>query len=219
MQTSGNSSSMSGTRVAGAAAVIGLAIAVTGSWVACSPGEPDCTKVSCHDSGGISGETGGTGGTPAGGSGGIKDPVADCSGVGVTSTGMAALSEFETKFIAPRCGVSMCHGPGAVFPPKNLDKPAMVRANIAAGQKGSVFCKTDAFINKADFTKSYILAKISSDDPKAVMCPSGGEGGTRMPNKTDPSPMPTVPGDKLMDGEIACFTWYLEAVAGLSTTK
>jgi hypothetical protein len=216
MQTSGNSSSMK-TRVAGVAAVFGLAIAVTGSWIACSPGEPDCTRVNCNGAGGAGGDGGSGGGGGPGGSGGvmIDDPPASCGDLGVTTMGTAALAEFETKFIAPKCGVAMCHGPSAVFPPKNLDKPAMIRANIAAGQKGSVFCKSDLYINKTDYMKSYILAKISSDDPMMVNCPSGGMGGTRMPNKTDPMPMPTVPGDKLADGAIECFTWYLKSVASL----
>jgi hypothetical protein len=200
MQTSGNRSSMT-TRVAGVAAAIGLAIAMTSTWLACSPGEPDCGKVNCDASGGS-----------GGGGGGIKDPPASCGDVGVTSKGAAALGEFETKYIATKCGQVMCHGPSSVFPPRDLDKAAKIRPALA-GVKGQLNCKSDYYIKKgADFDKSFILAKLNSDDPKMVDCPSGGQGGTRMPNK---EMMPTIPGDKLPAGEIECFTWYVEAVAGL----
>jgi hypothetical protein len=214
MQTSGNSSTMK-TRT-GAAAVVGLAIAVTSSWIACSPGEPDCTRVDCHPSGGGSGgDMGGSGGGPGGSSGGdVPPPVSDCAALGITSTGTQALTDFETKFISMRCGQAMCHGPNSVFPPRDLDKPDKIRPTIN-GVKAGLNCRSDFYINKTDYTKSFILAKITSDNPTMVTCPSGGMGGTRMPNKTDPMPMPTIPGDKLMAGEIACFTWYIQAVAGL----
>src|SRR5262245_21244814 len=131
MQTSGNGSFC--TTRTGMAALIGLAIAVTGNWIACTPGEPDCDRVDC---GGSTGKTGGSGGGDnTGGSGGsppssIKDPPAEC-GSNASGKGTAALTSFETKFIAPRCGVSSCHkGSNAPFAPKGLDNPASVRGAI-----------------------------------------------------------------------------------------
>jgi hypothetical protein len=205
MQTSGNGSSMT-TRVAGVAAAIGLAIVVTSSWIACSPGEPDCGKVNCDAA------NGGNGGTAGSGGGEIEKHPASCEMFGVMSEGTAALTEFETSFIATKCGTVMCHGPSSVFPPRDLDKVAKIRPNLA-GVKAQLNCKTDYYIAKGSgeqFMKSYILAKITSDDPKNVDCPSGGMGGTRMPNK---DMMPTIPGDKLPDPAIECFTWYVKAVA------
>jgi len=205
MQTSGNSSWKT-TRVAGMASAIGFAIVVTGNWLACSPGEPDCTKVSCNDSGGTGGDNN-TGGS--GGGGTMMDPPpAACDGLMV-----ATVDDFETKFIVPKCGQSMCHGPRTVFPPKNLDMPDMIRPTLV-GKNGSLACKTDFYIDKKDYTKSFVLAKITAtgDYLPCPGAPTGkaDAGGTRMPNKTG---MPGAQGDPLSAGEIECFTWYVKSVA------
>ena len=67
MQTSGSSSSTSGSvRAAGLAGAIGLAILISGGWLGCSPGEPDCEALGTLCKAGAGGEsTGGTGGVPA----------------------------------------------------------------------------------------------------------------------------------------------------------
>jgi hypothetical protein len=218
MQTSGNSSSMSRsgvgrqTRVAGIAAV-GFAAAMTMSLFSCSPGEVDCTKVSCAGSsgntggdGGDSGGSGGGGGGMTGGAGGMDPPPASCGDLNV-----ATIDDFETKFIVPRCGMPMCHGPSSVFTPKNLHLKAMIRPTLV-GKKPSLFCNTDFYINTSDYMKSFVLAKIKAT-ADTLACPSGGKadsGGTRMPNKDG---APGTVGTRLQDGEIECFTWYVKQVA------
>jgi len=207
MQTSGNSSSLI-TRVAGVAAAFVLAIALTGNWLACSPGEPNCDKVECGGSG--SGGGGGDGGT-----GGIVpakvDEVPAACGDNATGTGDAALKSFETKFIAVKCGQAKCHNAGSVFYPKGIDDPSMIRT-LLVGQNAKSFCKTDKYINKTDPDKSYVLAKISAMGDY-LNCPTpeakSDAGGTRMPNKEG---MPGALGDRLPDGDIECFTWYINNV-------
>jgi hypothetical protein len=208
MQTSGSSSSTSGTvRAAGLAGAIGLAILISGSWVGCSPGEPDCESLGTLCSAGAGGG-GGMGGVS--GAGGVPE---ECAPLGVTK-----LTDFETKFIVPKCGTVMCHGPSSVFPPRNLDMPGMIRPALI-GKKGSLACKNDFYIDKTDFTKSFILHKVEAMGT-TLPCPSdpngkADAGGTRMPNQTDPKPMPTIAGDRLSDGELACFSWWVESLSKL----
>jgi hypothetical protein len=125
--------------------------------------------------------------------------------------GFSGVDEVTRNFIGPRCGVSVCHGPGAVFPPKDLDKPALVRSALV-DRRGSVFCKNELYINSANPGRSYLLATIEPVTT-GVTCPSGEPGGTRMPNKTDPTPMPTVPGPRLSEREIACLRWWVFELA------
>jgi hypothetical protein len=205
MQTSGSSSSTSGR-----AGWVGLAVLVFplfAAWVSCSPGEPDCENLGNLCKGGGSG--GGNGG--AGGSGPPPRP-SDCDGLGV-----ATLAQFETKFIVPKCGQVMCHGPMSVFPPRGLDVPAMIRPNTV-GKKSTLACKEDFYIDKTDFRKSFMLHKVEATGTM-LSCPTPTDkpdsGGTRMPNKTDPTPMPTIPGDRLSEAEIACFTWWVESLSKL----
>jgi hypothetical protein len=139
----------------------------------------------------------------------IDPPPVACSGLGV-----ATPLEFETKFIAPRCGqvpagvtgVS-CHS--NIFPPYNLDKPGMVRASLV-DQFARMLCKTDKYINRADLTKSFVLTKI--DGPgDMVACPSGGAvglGGFRMPDQGLMPKPPLVTAD-----ERACLLWYMTQVS------
>jgi hypothetical protein len=205
MQTSGNGSS-STTRVAGMAAAIGLAIAVTGNWIACTPGDVNCDNVDCP--GGNTGTGGGGEGGTGGGAPITIEPPAGCGPLMVTN-----VDEFETKFIAPRCGQRMCHGPSAVFPPKMLDIVEMIRPTLV-GKNGQLACKTDFYINKSAWMKSFVLAKISAEGD-TLPCPSAptgkaDAGGTRMPNKEGAA---GTPGPRLMDGEIECFSWYIQSVA------
>jgi hypothetical protein len=212
MQTSGSSSSKAGTAGgAGLVGAVGLALLLAAGWMACSPGEPDCEALGedlCNGGG-----AGGGGGGGGGGKGGTSAAPADCEPLGV-----ASLSDFETKFIVPKCGQVMCHGPNSVFPPRNLDMPGMIRTNLV-GKKATLACTTDFYINKTDVKKSFVLHKIESTEEK-LPCPAdpngkADAGGTRMPNVTDPKPMPTIAGPRLSDGEIACFTWWVESVAKL----
>jgi hypothetical protein len=215
MQTSGNGSFCS-TRMAGVAAAIGLAIVATGNWLACSPGVVDCDRVDCGGSngsntGGGSGNTGGTGGkAPAT----VEDPPSAC-GSNATGTGEAAISAFETKFIAPKCGQAMCHGPKAVFQPKMLDMVDQIRPALV-GVKAALLCKNDYYINKTDPSKSFVLAKITSTTDN-LPCPSApmgkaDAGGTRMPNKDG---SPGTVGDMMAADDIECFTWYINNVIKL----
>jgi hypothetical protein len=121
------------------------------------------------------------------------------------SLGIQSLEDVETKFIAPRCGAgSACHQ--AVFPPRNLHMPAMIRTALV-GRKSATLCKNDFYIDPSFPERSHFLATVTPLGPK-VTCPSGGEGGTRMPNS-----MPAVAGPRLKDAEIACLTWYVWQVA------
>jgi len=210
MQTSVRSSSM--FRMARAAGVMGLAITITGGWVACSPGEPRCEELGeaiCK--GGSGGGEGGTSGT--GGGVMIKAPPASCEPLGVTETtgSLKALDQFETKYIVTKCGTAKCHGPMSVFPPKNMDMPGMIRPTLV-GKKSATLCKEDFYVDKTDYRKSFLLHKIEAEGD-TLQCPTPGpkpdSGGTRMPNKEG---LPGTYGDKLSEGEIECFTWWIEAV-------
>lgn len=213
MQTSDSSSfqrpvKFRTTRAAGVGAAIGMTLLVTSGWLACSPGELDCSKVDCVKAGSGGGGEGGEGGAGgsggmggAGGSGGGGGAPEACKNIMVNS-----LDEFETKFIIPKCGMSACHQ--AVFPPRNLHMKAMIRTAMV-DKAGVTLCKNDKYINKADVSKSYVLAKITATEEK-VTCPSGGDGGVRMPNIAV-----GMVGPRLNDDEIACFTWYVETLADM----
>jgi hypothetical protein len=124
-----------------------------------------------------------------------------CQGLGYQS-----LADFENRFIVPRCGsTGGCHQ--SVFPPRNLNMSAMIRAALV-GKKSQVYCKDDFYINTTDYTKSFMLAKVMAQG-ESVTCPSGGSansGGTRMPNKANE---PTVVDQRLSDVEIDCFRWWV----------
>jgi hypothetical protein len=141
--------------------------------------------------------TGGTGGMPiaTGGTGGVAvdPPAPGCGSLQVTT-----LAEFETKFIAPKCGMGngTCHQ--TLFPPKGLDKADMV-SMLLVGQRGTMYCMNDTYIKKGDWMGSYVWAKLTATDAMMVKCPSGGVGGTRMPFAMDP----------LTAEQIDCFKWYI----------
>jgi hypothetical protein len=141
-----------------------------------------------------------------------EPPHWPCEQLGITTGGINGLREFEAKFIVPRCGQAKCHGPMGIFPPRNLHMPGLIRPTLV-GQKAQLSCKTDFYIDRTDFTKSFVLAKVSATGV-TVSCPTPGgkpdAGGLRMPNKTG---MPTVVGDRLTDTEIECFTWWVEQVS------
>jgi hypothetical protein len=102
----------------------------------------------------------------------------------------------------------MCHGPSSVFPPRDLDKPAKIRFALV-GVKGALNCKNDFYIDRMNPARSYFLATVDTYADN-VTCPSGGMGGTRMPNRTG---MPTIVGPRLSDAEIACLRWWVYSIA------
>jgi hypothetical protein len=124
------------------------------------------------------------------------------------SLGFANIGEVESRFIAPRCGMSLCHGPGSAFPPRNLHQVDHIRSALV-GQKASLKCTNDFYVNRTDPAKSFLLAKVEATAP-TVTCPSGGDGGTRMPNADG---KPTIPGDRLPDDELACLRWWVFEIA------
>jgi len=185
-----------------------LAVLLAGGWLACSPGEPDCPALGQD----ICNGSGGQGGSPPP----IKDPPASCAPLGVTATkgSVKALDDFETKFIATKCGATQCHGNPTVFYPKNMNMPGMVRTTLV-GKKAATLCKDDFYVDKGDFTKSFILAKIKAEGD-TLDCPTPGpkpgSGGTRMPNKEG---TPGAQGEPLSAGELECFRWWIEAASSL----
>jgi hypothetical protein len=199
-----------------AAAAIGLAL-MTGNWLACSPGVIDCERVECGGSsgsntGGGSGNTGGSGGTPITAD---IEKAPDACGSYASGNDEAAISSFETKYIAPKCGQAMCHGPKAVFMPKMLDMVDQIRPALV-GVKAGLLCKNDYYINKMDPSKSFVLAKIASktDNLPCPSAPTGkaDAGGTRMPNKDG---SPGTVGDPMSADDLECFTWYINNVVKL----
>jgi len=142
-------------------------------------------------------------------------PGDDIYGTACRELGIDTVSDFETRFIAPRCGQAKCHGPMSVFPPRNLHMPAMIRTSLV-GQKAFLACKSDYYIDREFPFRSFVLAKIwASGD--VLRCPSEpygklDSGGTRMPNKDG---MPTIVGTRLSLPELQCFTWWVMEVAKL----
>jgi hypothetical protein len=144
----------------------------------------------CDNGGGGSG--GGGGGAPA-----------ECASLNVKST-----SDFATKFVGPKCGTAMCHA--SVFPPRNLNGGLDKIKAALVGKNSATLCKTDFYVNKDDWMKSFVVAKITATGDN-LPCPSGGDaksGGTRMPNS-----MPTIPGPPLSADEIACFNWFVQEIS------
>jgi len=105
----------------------------------------------------------------------------------------------------------MCHGSMSVFPPRNLDKPSLIRTTLL-NQPAELSCKGDYYLDASDPLSSYLLATVTSVG-REVTCPSGGRGGSRMPNREG---MPTIEGARLQDDELACLTWWVVEVARLS---
>jgi hypothetical protein len=93
-----------------------------------------------------------------------------------------------------------------------LDQPDMIRS-LLVNVKGTLLCKNDYYIDKTNPSKSFVLAKITAmgDYLPCPSAPTGkaDAGGTRMPNKDG---MPGALGDRLPDGDIECFTWYINNV-------
>jgi hypothetical protein len=203
MKTSGNRSIISRpvmdrtTRGSGLGLASAFLFLVLGAG-SCSPGSLPTDFNTPITTGG----TGGTGGAPpTGGTGGGGGMPPGPAAAGCGSLQVTTLADFETKFIAPKCGMGngTCHQ--TLFPPKGLDKADMV-SMLLVGQRGTMYCMTDSYINKGEWMKSYVWAKISASGMN-VNCPSGGMGGVRMPFAMDP----------LTADQLDCFKWYITARA------
>jgi hypothetical protein len=150
--------------------------------------------------------TGGAGGTP-GTMASLTTPMTGC-----TVPGVATVGDFETKFIAVRCGKAACHNtPTPTFAPdmggpeifKRLYNKTVVYAATTCNKM------TDKYIDPAmDPSASFLVAKVRDPMPK---CPSGAAGGTPMPFAE------TVPGmnvGPLTMAEVNCMIAYVKAVSG-----
>jgi hypothetical protein len=130
--------------------------------------------------------------------------------VACESLKIATLDEVESKIFARRCGTPPvagvdCHG--SVFPPRGLDTPGAIRGALV-DKNAESSCKSDKYINSADITKSFILAKVLAPTDM-VDCPSGGagQGGLRMPDQgIKPKP------DLLSADERGCLMWYVSEI-------
>jgi hypothetical protein len=124
------------------------------------------------------------------------------------SLGFANIGEVESRFIAPRCGISKCHARSSVFPPRNLDQVDSIRSQLV-GVRAVLSCTKDFYVNRSDPAKSFLLAKVEATTDM-VTCPSGGNGGTRMPNAEGQT---NVPAPRLPDDELACLRWWVFEIA------
>jgi hypothetical protein len=119
--------------------------------------------------------------------------------------------QVEENLVLPKCGKlgdSTCHGNGP-FPPK-MAAVGLIVPNLL-DKKPLLSCQGDKLINRADPGKSFILAKVGTNDfPSKAVCPSTGraEGGDRMPYSTAAMPLP-----RLSQEEIDCLTWWVYEVA------
>jgi hypothetical protein len=138
-------------------------------------------------------------------------PIADGSASAEMSPceaiGLHGAADVEFKYIPQRCGQAMCHGPSSVFPPRNLHMPARIRASLI-DQPSLLNCKQDLYVDRANPARSTFLATVEAVSD-TVTCPSGGQGGTRMPNK---DMMPTIPGMRLPQAEIECLRWWVSQI-------
>lgn len=188
---------------AGLVRVCALAMLTVSSWTSCAPGVIECPEPGPHACDTGTGAKGGV--TGAGGAAGApviptetSERPAGCAGLEVVT-----VDDFESKFIALRCGAAGCHQ--AMLPPKNLNVASMIRATLV-GQKSTLVCAGDRYIDQDDPTKSLVLAKVAPQDGATVVCPtSGAMGGKRMPLGKGAM--------RLTDEEIDCFTWYVKQVA------
>jgi hypothetical protein len=175
--------------------------------IGCMPGEPSPELVRCPCFAGTHcvGDLCVPGSVPGSEPDAAPPPPPDgpCQPLGFASAG-----EVEARFIAPRCGVAMCHGVGAAFPPKNLDQVAQIRSALV-GTRAQLACRQDFYVNRADPAKSFLLAKVEATTPM-VTCPSGGSGGSRMPNVEGKL---GVAGPRLGDDELACLRWWVFKIA------
>jgi hypothetical protein len=172
-------------RVAREASVLILASIVT----SCSTGAFDYQPI---------GPTGGVG--PAVGSYG--DPVLDRPLKGCAVPAFARVGDFETGFLAPRCGRGVvCHA-NTLYPP-NLKEPAAYKRLLdATVTYGQTMCDRtkDKYIDPSGADASFLVSKARDKPPK---CPTGSPGGLPMPfdgmNPASPE-------------EVACLISYITAV-------
>jgi hypothetical protein len=201
-------------RLAGVAGMGVLATSIlfaTSSWLSCSPGVLDCDSVSAQACGNAAGAGGtpGTGGTGGGGGAGptitLATPISGCALPGITNVG-----EFETKFIAVRCGKAACHSTPPTFAPDMAAPEIFKRLYNKTVVYAATTCNktTDKYIDPAgDPANSFLVVKVRDTMPK---CPSGTAGGLQMPFNEMPGPN----AGPLNEMEKACVVAYAKAVAG-----
>jgi hypothetical protein len=131
------------------------------------------------------------------------DPVLDRKLTECPLPAFARAGDFETGFLAPRCGRGVvCHA-NPLYPP-NLKAPAaylrLVDINVAYG-KTSCDVARDKYIDRAAGPDgSFLVAKARDVPPK---CPSGAVGGL---------PMPFDGMNPATRDEVACMISYIKAV-------
>ncbi len=191
-------------RVAGVGLVASILFAST--WMACAPGALDCPNFNnCEQigGGGTGGPRGGSGGSAgSGGSGG--SPGGITAATPVVGCKYATVGAVETMLLKPKCGdPAGCHASAVPFPPDLKTANMFMRLRDVAGLSQ---CKTGKYVDVADPTKSYMIAKVNGTMMGApVKCPAdNAAAGNLMPFNAPPLPR----------DEIDCISAYSRAIAG-----
>jgi len=181
-------------------------LAALASLAACSPGELDCARVNVSGWCGKGGTGGGGGGM--GGAGGMDYP--DPSGnmlTGCASADFKTVTDFEMKFLGPRCAKpGLCHIPANAtsYPPDLGSAKAWMRLRdkLVAYPMSTCNKAMDKYVDTGgDPANSFLVSKVRDKAPK---CPNGAAGGAQMPFAE-----PVL----LTQMEIDCMVAYAKAIA------
>jgi hypothetical protein len=193
-------------------AVGAVILASVGFFAGCAPGTI-CDKPGYENecltggSGGSSSGSGGSMGGSSGGSGGMPSASGGTGGGGTGGSKQPSCSmskaEVEEKIVVAKCGMPGnmgCHA--AVFPPKFMTSAEAITAMLEKAP--TLYCRMDKMINKADPSKSFIVAKVRGT-ATMVSCPTGGgNGGAKMPFMPQPA---------LSAAEQDCLEWWAYEVS------
>jgi hypothetical protein len=234
MQTSRDLKKKHPIRVNAVGVGVGLALVLVGGGVLvnCSAGVlekcPTATEAcicknygECKGGGGSG--AGGAGGEMMGGEGGIDGEGGMAGGMPKCTLYDDDMDQIETKFIVPTCGKPLapgqdpkellpCHN--TTFAPK-MDVAGMIADDLVTPPAGTVriTCKaTDKWINKDDWTKSYMVTKTNpalASGTGAVKCADGKNGMLRMPASID-----ATPSEPLTKEQYDCIRYYVYKLAG-----